>query len=687
MSIDVSQFHQVFFEESFEGLDVMEMGLLSLHEGEPDIETINNIFRAAHSIKGGAGTFGFSDVSEFTHSLETLLDEMRNGERDISTDSVNAMLEAVDVIRNMLNAVQQQAEPDSNRIKEVADHLQAVLQSDGASSAPLPTSATTVESSPSTATGWHINFKPHPHLLQTGNDPVRMFKELAELGDMTVKVDDKALPAFTDLEAEESYLAWDITLLGDISADAVNEIFEWVEGDCDLTIEPIQNEVSSEDTDTATDAQTAVLMEKETIPTPAPAPVKTVETKKNVVTETAMSSIRVGTEKVDSLINLVGELVITQSMLSQLGENFDPSRLAQLTDGLEQLERNTRELQEGIMRIRMLPISFAFNRFPRLVHDLSAKMGKQVELKLTGEQTELDKTVMEKIGDPLVHLVRNSLDHGLETPEKRLAAGKSEIGEIHLNAYHQGGNIVIEISDDGAGLNEEKIFQKAVERGLVSESEQLTPEKIHDLVFLPGFSTADAVSDVSGRGVGMDVVRKNINSLGGSVEVKSEAGTGSTFTIRLPLTLAIMDGQTIQVGDQKYIIPLISIIESVEIKPGTVKNVTGKGEVYTLRDEYVPLIRLADVFNLQASAGNLEQGLLVVVESDDRKVGLFVDELLAQQQVVIKSLETNYRKVMGVAGATILGDGTVALILDIAGLLAMYRDPSLTKFKQSIQAA
>ena len=681
MSIDVSQFHQVFFEESFEGLDMMEMGLLSLHEGEPDIETINNIFRVAHSIKGGAGTFGFSSVSEFTHGLETLLDEMRNGERDITTDAVNVMLEALDVIRNMLNAVQQQAEPDDERTKEVAGRLQALLNSDSSSQTDVDTTETKAETT--SGSGWLINFKPHPHLLQTGNDPVRIFNELAELGDMTVKVDDKALPAFTDLEAEESYLAWEISLLGDISRDEVNEIFEWVEGDCDLSIVSIQNEDTKEDTA----AELLEPADKETIHDPEPEPVKTVEAKKNVVTEKATSSIRVGTEKVDSLINLVGELVITQSMLSQLGENFDPSRLTQLTDGLEQLERNTRELQEGIMRIRMLPISFAFNRFPRLVHDLSAKMGKQVELKLTGEQTELDKTVMEKIGDPLVHLVRNSLDHGLETPEKRRAAGKSEIGQLHLNAYHQGGNIVIEVSDDGAGLNEERIIQKAIDRGLVAETEQLTAEKINDLIFLPGFSTTDIVSDDSGRGVGMDVVKKNINSLGGSVEVKSEAGTGATFTIRLPLTLAIMDGQTIQVADQKYIIPLISIIESLEIKPGTVKNVTGKGEVYALRDEYVPLIRLADVFNLQASAETLEQGLLVVVESDDSKVGLFVDELLAQQQVVIKSLETNYRKVMGVSGATILGDGTVALILDISGLLALYRDPSLIKFKQSIQAA
>lgn len=676
MSIDVSQFHQVFFEESFEGLEVMEMGLLSLNEGEPDIETIHTIFRAAHSIKGGAGTFGFSAISEFTHSLETLLDEMRNEERDITTESITVMLEAVDVIREMLNTVQQQTEPDSVRIAEVASHLQAVLQKQSQPQVQAAETDTAIVFA--SVSGWLIEFKPHLQLLQTGNDPVRLFKELAELGEMTVTLDDSSMPPFTDLEAEACYLGWQITLLGDIHRDAVAEIFEWVEGDCELSITPIADEQEIE-------ASPEHLLEPPSAEIAAPA--KAPDTKTKGAAETTKSSIRVGTEKVDSLINLVGELVITQSMLSQLGENFDPSQLTQLVDGLEQLERNTRELQEGIMRIRMLPISFAFNRFPRLVHDLSAKMGKHVELQLSGEQTELDKTVMEKIGDPLVHLVRNSLDHGLETPEQRIATGKTEFGSLHLNAYHQGGNIIIEISDDGAGLNEDKIFQKAVERGLVEADEQLTADNIHDLIFLPGFSTADVVSDVSGRGVGMDVVRKNINSLGGSVEVQSEAGVGSTFTIRLPLTLAIMDGQTIQVGDQKYIIPLISIVESVEIKPGSVKNVTGKGEVYSLRDEYVPLIRLADVFSLEASAATLKDGLLVVVECDGGKVGLFVDELLAQQQVVIKSLETNYRKVMGVAGATILGDGTVALILDMTGLLSLYRDPASSQSKHSFQAA
>jgi two-component system chemotaxis sensor kinase CheA len=700
MSIDVSQFHQVFFEESFEGLEVMEMGLLGMQEGTPDVETINSIFRAAHSIKGGAGTFGFMHVSDFTHGLETLLDMMRNGERDVTRESIDVMLQSVDVLREMLTAVQQDSDVDDARVKDIADQIQALMQEDG--EAASASTDTVEEEQAESGGGWKITFKPHEHLLQTGNEPIRMIREVAELGDISVELDSSATPDFTDYEPESCYFSWVITLTGEgITANQINEIFEWVEDDCDFELEEIAVAASTS-TQTATSeempAEDLVAAEPEpnvkTEPTATPQveaqdkPAAPPSQAKKPAADAPASSIRVGTDKVDSLINLVGELVITQSMLSQMGENFEPSLLPKLVDGLEQLERNTRELQEGIMRIRMLPISFAFNRFPRLVHDLSGKMGKKVELKLSGEQTELDKTVMEKIGDPLVHLVRNSLDHGLEMPEARVEAGKPETGILHLNAYHQSGNIVIEINDDGAGLNEDKILKKSIERGLVQEGENLSPEKIHELIFLPGFSTADVISDVSGRGVGMDVVRRNIHSLGGSVEVRSQKGKGSTFTIRLPLTLAIMDGQAIQVAGQKFILPLISIVESVEVKPGTVKRVNGKGELYTLRDEYIPIIRLYDVFNLEPEIEQLEEGLLVIVEFEDKKVGLFVDELLAQQQVVIKSLETNYRKVMGVAGATILGDGTVALILDIAGLHAMFKDRSLLKLvHQNIQAA
>ncbi|NQY27637.1 MAG: chemotaxis protein CheA [Piscirickettsiaceae bacterium] len=688
MSIDISQFHDVFFEESFEGLDAMESGLLNLDVGAADIEAINTIFRAAHSIKGGAGTFGFMAVSEFTHVMETLLDEVRNGERDVTAESTNLFLEAVDVLREMLTAVKDKTETDDARIAEVSAKLEAMMN-DGGDSTPASDIASSEQSDAENAKpqGWTIDFRPHRHLLQTGNDPVRMFREMESLGDLTVIVNDEKLPSFSDLEPEDSYMSFHITLKGEVPKEDVVEIFEWVDDDCDLTIEPLFDEkgstiskvVEAEKVDVVVenkveDPTVAPVVEIASIKTPAP---KVAATKS--ATPAAVASIRVGTDKIDSLINLVGELVITQSMLSQIGDNFTQEMLPQLIDGLAQLERNSREMQEAIMRIRMLPISFAFNRFPRLVHDMTGKMGKKVELKLTGEQTELDKTVMEKIGDPLVHLVRNSLDHGLETPEVRLAAGKDETGTLNLNAYHQGGKIVIEIKDDGAGLNEDKILSKAIEKGLVNAGDTLSPDKIHELIFLPGFSTADVVTDVSGRGVGMDVVRKNISSLGGTVEVKSEKGVGSTFTIRLPLTLAIMDGQTIRVATENYIVPLVSIIESIEIKTDDIKRVSGKGELYPLRDEYVPVIRLYELFGLKPTSTDLEEGLLVVVEGDNQKVGLFVDDLLGQQQVVIKSLETNYRKVLGLSGATILGDGTVALILDVPGLMTLYRDPSLAR--------
>ena len=371
----------------------------------------------------------------------------------------------------------------------------------------------------------------------------------------------------------------------------------------------------------------------------------------------------------DALINMVGELVITQNILKQLGENFDISRLHKLKQGLSDLERNTREMQESVMRIRMLPISFAFNRVPRLVHDLSTKLGKKVELKMTGEGTELDKTVLERIVDPLIHLVRNSLDHGIETPDIRKAQGKPETGTITLSAFHKGGNIVIEIVDDGAGLNKGRILSKAIERGLVKSDEVLADERIYELIFLPGFSTAEVVSDVSGRGVGMDVVRKNVQFLGGTIEIASTPGKGSRFTVRLPLTLAIMEGQSAAVGNEFYIVPLISIIVSTQVKPGQVNVLAGKGEMFRFRDEVLPVLRLHELFGAQPRTRVLTEGLLMVVEGDGKRAGLFVDELLGQQQVVIKSLETNYQRVEGVSGATILGDGSVALILDIPGLI------------------
>ena len=702
MSIDISQFLDTFYEESFEGLDTMETELLGLNPGEADAESINTIFRAAHSIKGGSGTFGLMNVADFTHVLETLLDEMRDGRRDVTQPAVDLMLASVDVLREMLTALRNSEEVDTVRVAEVHDQLEALLKGDAAGTDDGVIEGTEAGADESnnvaeiSAVGWNICFKPLAHLFKTGNDPVRIIKELSELGPIKATVDLSAMPEFDLLDPEECCLAWQIELTSDATEEQVKDVFSWVDEDCELVIEAIAtdaveaHDVSETELVPETSSEpVAEVVTSEADPVPVaevaapiiesvPAPVEAVNkpvaavAKKTAPAESG--SIRVGIDKVDALINMVGELVITQSMLNQLGEDFTMDRVQRLQEGLAELERHTRELQENVMQIRMLPISFSFNRFPRLVHDLSSKLNKKIELKMSGENTELDKTVMEKIGDPMVHLVRNSLDHGIELPEDRVAKGKPEIGVLHLNAYHQGGNIVIEINDDGAGLNTDRILAKAIEKGIVGENESLSDDKIHELIFAPGFSTAEVVSDVSGRGVGMDVVKRNIRDLGGVVEVKSKKDVGSTFTIRLPLTLAILDGQLVRLGDETYIVPLVSIIESLQIKAESVSTIAGGAELYRLRDEYLPIIRLHEIFEIAPVNSELVNGLLVVVEGDGQQAGIFVDDLLGQQQVVIKSLETNYKKVEGLSGATILGDGTVALILDVAGLVTLSRE-------------
>lgn len=695
MTFDMSQFLDTFYEESFEGLDIMETELLALDVGEADLETINTIFRAAHSIKGGSGTFGLNDVANFTHVMETLLDEMRDGKRDVTQNGVNILLESVDVLREMLLTLQAEEELDFERIgitKQKLDNLLAGA-SDGASAVntEVPASNETVvkhNADNEGVKGWVINFKPHLEMLQTGNDPVRMFRELSALGDLSSEIDSDSIPNFLMMEPEISNVSWVLNLTGDIQKSDIEEVFDWVDDECDLTITEMNSSVDESSPINEIQQENNVSAPVTDITTPtASSNAPAAKSKRKAPTES--SSIRVSIDKVDELINMVGELVITQSMLSQLGEeeNFGEAEIEKLKSGLMQLERNTREMQENVMRIRMLPISFVFQRFPRLVHDLSEQLDKKIELVLSGESTELDKTVMEKIGDPLVHLVRNSLDHGIETPDVRVAAGKPETGEIHLNAYHEGGNIVIEITDDGAGLNLEKILSKAKSSGIVSENDNLSDEEIADLIFRPGFSTADVVSDVSGRGVGMDVVRRNIRALGGTVDVKTQTGLGSVFTIRLPLTLAILDGQSVVIGNEVYIVPLVAIIESVQVDTSLVNGITGQAEVYRLRDEYIPIVKLCDVFNVKPLHENMEDGLLVVVEAEGKKVALLVDDLLGQQQVVIKSLETNFKSIEGISGATILGDGTVALILDVTGLISISKQNSKTLNKTTTSVA
>jgi len=783
MPVDLTEVRKLFFEESFENLDVMESSLLDLEVETIDQELINSIFRAAHSIKGGAGIFKFDHVTDFAHAAETLLDEMRNEEHLITQSLIDLLLRSVDVLRMMLSALQEAGTYDFQEAQACQNELQRALknQSDANKTAQslspveanppvteIPQSVTTAEAKALvTNQGWHILFKPDLSMLKTGNDPINLFRELAQLGNLEVKVDTSQMPALPDLDPQLCYLNWELILHGDVARAEIDEIFEWVEDECELQItsleppseqvevsaiapsydageavlEPVSSKqetvvletvdetalkqaeapsfkpeaekesvcetetrveavvetdasegVSESDTepevsDTPAVVETAVSVDEKatsaserSAPIESSTPIKTPEMQKGAgeavshhAWEASSNSIRVNIDKIDSLINMVGELVITQSMLDQIGEHFDSSRITHLRDGLAQLERNSRELQENVMRIRMLPISYSFNRFPRLVHDLSAKLGKKIELKLSGEHTELDKTVLEKMSDPLVHLVRNALDHGIEMPERRRAAGKSETGELHLHAFHQGGNIIIQINDDGAGFDLDKIRAKAIEKGFLNSDEHPSQEQLYDLIFQPGFSTVSQVSDVSGRGVGMDVVRRNIRALGGSIEVKSQRGKGSTFTIRLPLTLAILDGQLVRVGEEIYILSLLSIIESLRIKTELVNSFAGFAEVYRLRDEYIPILRLYDLFGITPTSRKLEHGLLVIVEGDGQKMGLFVDELLSQQQIVIKSLESNYKKVEGLSGATILGDGSVALILDVAGLIHLFQ--------------
>jgi len=689
LDAEMMEIAKVFFQESREGLDAMESGLLGL-DNSTDGETINTIFRAAHSIKGGAATFGFSEVAGFTHGVETLLDDMRNGRRPVTAEAIQILLQSCDCLREMIAAAEAGAGFDKARIDALNAEIAQLLDQSttvtptpaqggavpGGAASPGAASPGTGAASPGAAgTGWRIQFEPVADLLRLRNEPTRMFAELAALGEITVRADFSRLPALDAIDPEACYLSWDIELVGNIARAQLTEIFDWVDPGCRLEFTPIGSPAAPAAavapapaiaTATAPRASavvpSGVTVQRPAVPHAAVAPVAQRSSGES-------ASIRVATEKLDSIINLVGELLITQSMLAAFADGLDTSKLDMLRQGLSQLARNTRELQESVMQIRMLPISFAFNRFPRLVHDLSRKLGKSVEIKLVGEHTELDKTVLEKISDPLVHLVRNSLDHGLETPQQREASGKPPSGTIELAAFHEGGSIIIEVKDDGAGLNRPRILQKARERGLIAPDQDLSDEQIDNLIFMAGFSTAEQVSDVSGRGVGMDVVRQNINDLGGHVQIFSRAGQGSTVRIRLPLTLAILDGQLVRVGREIYIISLLAIVETIQVARDRLSSVLGGSEVFRLREEYLPVIRLCDFFDIEPDSRDVEDGLLVVVEADNRRVCVLVDDLLAQQQVVIKSLAANFKPVLGVAGATILGDGAVALIIDVRDLI------------------
>ena len=675
VDLEMEQILGIFFQESAEGLDAMESGLLAL-DASSDRETINTIFRAAHSIKGGAATFGFAEISGFTHAVETLLDQMRNGSRPATTEAVQLLLQAVDVMRDMVSLARSKqvaphAEPLTRQLSELLGREEGAPQPGFAPAEPAPTAGPDgpIAAADAGVSGWRIEFRPHPSLFATCNDPLRLFRELSAFGELAVQAATEGLPALALMDPTQCYLHWTLILRAPVARAQLAEVFDWVDANSTILYEPLRSAVPAP---AAAGPRPDPELRVESAPPAARAEPLSPAMPRPSRAAADAGSIRVATEKVDALINLVGELVITQSMLSRFSDHYDPSSVEALRRGLAQLSRNTRELQESVLKIRMLPISFSFNRFPRLVHELSRALGKKVELRLSGENTEIDKTVLEKIGDPLVHLVRNALDHGLETPEARAATGKGDTGLLELNAFHEGGSVIIEVRDDGAGLNKERILAKAQERGLADAAAALTDEQIHDLIFLPGFSTAEAVSDVSGRGVGMDVVRRNISDLGGHVHISSRAGQGSTVRIRLPLTLAILEGQMLRVGREIYVISLISIIETVQPRGQHTHTIPGGTEVFKHRDTYLPIVRLHDLFDIEPDPGESGNGLLIVVESDGKRVAILVDELLAQQQVVIKSLDTNFRQIPGLAGATIHGDGTVALILDVPGLIGLF---------------
>jgi len=669
VSMDISDFYQTFFDEADELLADMEQHLLELDPLAPDIEPLNAIFRAAHSIKGGAATFGFSVLQETTHLLENLLDGARRQEMSLSTEIINLFLETKDIMQEQLDAYKTSQQPDAESFEYICQALrQLALEAQQQQAAPAAQPAVQQPVVKPTAAPAAIEGGMRISLngLKASEIPL-MLEELGNLGEVK--------------DPHQTEHSLDVTLLTSASEDDISAVLCFV-------LEPEQISFS-----TPTPSEPAVaeasLPAAVAVPEPAPAPVASAappaakpaaaaaEAPKARAKASESTSIRVAVEKVDQLINLVGELVITQSMLAQRSGTLDPVNHGDLLNSMSQLERNARDLQESVMSIRMMPMEYVFSRYPRLVRDLAGKLNKQVELTLQGSSTELDKSLIERIIDPLTHLVRNSLDHGIEEPATRIAAGKSAVGNLVLSAEHQGGNICIEVIDDGAGLNREKILAKAASQGL-AVSDSMSDEEVGMLIFAPGFSTAEQVTDVSGRGVGMDVVKRNIQEMGGHVEIHSQAGKGTTIRILLPLTLAILDGMSVKVNDEVFILPLNAVMESLQPQAEDLHPLAGGERVLQVRGEYLPLVELYRVFEVDGAKTDATQGIVVILQSAGRRYALLVDQLIGQHQVVVKNLESNYRKVPGISAATILGDGSVALIVDVSALQTLNREKRLT---------
>ncbi|HAZ76836.1 MAG TPA: chemotaxis protein CheA, partial [Enterobacteriaceae bacterium] len=660
MSMDISDFYQTFFDEADELLADMEQHLLDLVPEAPDSEQLNAIFRAAHSIKGGAGTFGFTILQETTHLMENLLDEARRGEMQLNTDIINLFLETKDIMQEQLDAYKSSQEPDAASFEYICNALrQLALEAKGEVPAAAAGGAklTVVDNAQAVA---DTASAAAPAAANDGK--LRIVLSRLKEGEVNLLEDElKNLASLSDVVKGADSLS--ATLEGGVSEDDLVAVLCFV-------IEPDQ--ISFTDAPAAAPASEAAPAAPAT-PTLVAQPVAAAPVAQSAPREqpaarqeraekparvSESTSIRVAVEKVDQLINLVGELVITQSMLAQRSNELDPVNHGDLITSMGQLQRNARDLQESVMSIRMMPMEYVFSRFPRLVRDLASKLNKQIELTLLGSSTELDKSLIERIIDPLTHLVRNSLDHGIELPDTRVAAGKSPVGNLTLSAEHQGGNICIEVIDDGAGLNRERILAKAVSQGMAVH-ENMTDEEVGMLIFAPGFSTAEQVTDVSGRGVGMDVVKRNIQEMGGHVEIQSKQGAGTTIRILLPLTLAILDGMSVKVSDEVFILPLNAVMESLQPREEDLHPLAGGERVLEVRGEYLPLVELWKVFDVDGAKTEATKGIVVILQSAGRRYALLVDQLIGQHQVVVKNLESNYRKVPGISAATILGDGSV----------------------------
>jgi two-component system chemotaxis sensor kinase CheA len=671
----LDQFKDTYITECLELLAQMEEELLELDESA-NSEKLNAIFRCAHSIKGGAGAFGFMQIAQFTHILEALLDKLRDGELAVSRELTDLLLKSRDVVLQMVFAARDSLTLDEDFGAEIAVQLRAVVEHEVVVQSMVAESRVVADKAEANHKQFTILFEPFPSLLATGNEPLLLLREVARLGTATLQCHTNKLPSFLEITAEACFLSWTLHLQTERDEAAIREVFEFVEDECRLQIEEVLCPTRAGGNDKPIQEPSE---QKKPPPTASQSPAP--------AAKEVASSIRVDIEKVDRLINMVGEIVITQAMLLMQSRSLPAQEYPDLVRGISELTQHTRELQEAVMAVRMQPVKSIFSRMPRIVRDLSAQLGKDIRLETKGEATEVDKTIIEQLSDPLTHMIRNSLDHGIEMPQQRLEKGKPAQGTITLSAEHRGGKIIITLSDDGQGINRVRVLQKAKEKGIIAPDAQLTEQEIDMLIFAAGFSTAETVTNVSGRGVGMDVVRRNIENLGGSVAVHNMPEKGSQFVISLPLTLAILDGMVVRVATEHYIIPIAHILETMRPKAEEIKTIADGSAVINVRGTFVPVLYLHQIFGIEGAMKDASKALIVLVENGNSIIGLVVDELVGQQQVVIKSLEENADPVAGVSGATILGDGKVSLILDIMGICQMKsrftRPPSLSRIAEA----